>query len=530
MTVTTAAPALALSGVSKRFDGFPALDGAHFSVREGEVHALLGENGAGKSSLMNVAAGLYLPDEGEVRVDGVVRRFSGPLEAAACRIGMVHQHYKLVRALSVAENVMLAAMAVESQSAGGDRSADKVGTTASRAALRTSYGSRLARIRALIDDHAARLGFSIDHRRAVHTLSVAEQQRVEILKALVTGARILILDEPTAVLTDEEATRLLQTMRTLAAAGAAVVLVTHRLRDVREHADRVTVMRAGRTVAECDPRATSTAELTELIVGAAAPAVTRKAAAPGVARLAIRNLTCRRHDGFEVLANLSLKVRSGEIYGVAGVGGNGQTELVEALLGIEPPVSGEVIIDGVGDIAMASPAARQSIGVAAIPADRYRLALAGTLPIADNYGVTRVASGAYGSVLWVDFRRMREEAAAGVREFDVQGVRRIEQPAGLLSGGNAQKLVIAREFASAPWLVVAHSPSRGLDVRACADVQRRLIDAREAGAAVLLVSEDLEEVLLLADRIGVMSRGRLVAEFDAPVDRQRIGEAMVDHA
>jgi simple sugar transport system ATP-binding protein len=498
-------PALQLTGIRKSFGGFAALDGADFTAERGMIHALLGENGAGKSSLMNVAAGLYAADAGEVRVGGALVRFSGPLDAAGYGIGMIHQHYKLVKPLSVAENVLLC------MPAGG-------------------YRSGLARVNAAIAEHSRALGFDIDPGRRVDSLSIAEQQRVEILKALVAGAQILILDEPTAVLTDEEATRLLDTMRMLAGRGAAVVLVTHKLRDVERHADTVTVMRGGRSVATCDPHSVTAAQLTELIVGAAAPTLAREAVAAGAVRLAVRDLRCARDDGHVTVDGLALEVRAGEIYGIAGVGGNGQSELVEALLGTRHAQSGSITVEGMGEITRAAPGQRRDIGFAAIPADRHAYALAGSLSVVENYAVTRMGGGRFGSWAWVDRAKMRVATAAAVAEFEVRGVRSLDQNAGLLSGGNAQKLVLAREFADRPRVVIAHSPSRGLDMRACADVHRRLVEARAAGAAVILVSEDLEEVLALSDRIGVMNRGRIVAEFDAPANRQQVGQAMVGHA
>jgi simple sugar transport system ATP-binding protein len=498
-------PALQLRGIRKSFGDFVALDGADFTVQRGEIHALLGENGAGKSSLMNVASGLYSPDAGRMWISGAEVRLSGPLEAAGYGVGMIHQHYKLVRPLTVAENVLL-------------------GLPGRR------YRSGLKEVSAAIAEHSHAIGFEIDANRRVDTLSIAEQQRVEILKALVGGSRILILDEPTAVLTDEEAGRLLMTMRALAARGAAIVLVTHKLRDVQDHADCVTVMRGGRTVATLDPRSVSAAELTEQVVGAAAPVLARTSIAPGMSQLSVKDLVCARADGHVTVDGLSLEVRAHQIYGIAGVGGNGQTELVEALMGVRPANSGILIAGDAGDIRTASPARRRDFGFAAIPADRQAYALAGALSVTDNFAVTRVRTGRFGSWVRVNRCRMAKETTAAVAEYEVKGVRDLEQPARLLSGGNAQKLVIAREFAIAPKVVIAHSPSRGLDIRACADVHRRLMEARAAGAAVLLISEDLEEILALSDRIGVMNRGRIVAEFDAPALRQQVGEAMVGHA
>ncbi len=497
--------ALELRDIQKSFDGFHALDGASFSAERGEVRALLGENGAGKSTLMNVAAGLYQADAGQMLIDGVERRLSGPQEAAACRIGMVHQHFKLVKPLSVAENILLACP-------------------------HPRYRSGLRAIAAAIAEHAAEIGFTIDPNRRVDSLSVAEQQRVEILKTLIGGAELIILDEPTAVLTDAEAKRLLTTMRLLARQGRAVVLVTHKLSEVSSFADHMTVMRAGRTVATRRPVDTTEQELTELIVGAAAPALARDASEPGSDLLTVRGLVCARDDGHVTVPDLRFTVRRGEIYGIAGVGGNGQTELVETLLGLRRPLGGEIMVDEVGDIGVIPPDRRRDLGLAAIPADRYAHALAGSLSILENFSIGRLHTGRYGSWAWVNFDRMRREAGAAVAEFEVQGVRSLAQKASLLSGGNAQKLVIAREFSATPRIVVAHSPSRGLDIRACAAVRDRLVAARKAGAAVLLISDDLDEVMMLSDRIGVINRGRIVGEFTAPMDRQRIGQAMVGHA
>jgi simple sugar transport system ATP-binding protein len=498
-------PALALRGIRKSFDGFKVLDNADFAARRGEVHALLGENGAGKSSLMNIAAGLYLPEAGAVLLDGQERRLSGPLEAASLGIGLVHQHYKLARPLTVAENVLLAVP-------------------------RGSYRAGLRQIEAEIAARATALGLPIDPRRTVESLSVAEQQRVEILKALIGGATTLILDEPTAVLTDSEGERLLETMRRFAASGAAVVLVTHKLREVTAFADHVTIMRGGRTIATRDPHGMSFTELTELVVGAASPPVARPRRKPGPVRLSLSGLRCARPDGHIAIPGLDLDVRAGEIVGLAGVGGNGQSELMEALMGMRAPMAGQIMLEGEGDIAARTPEQRRGLGVAIIPADRAALALAGSLSVTENYAVGAIHGGRYGGPFRLRRHRMREDTALAVKEFAVQGVRGMGQKAALLSGGNAQKLVLAREFARQPQLVLAHSPCRGLDVRASADVQRRLLAARESGAAVLLVSDDLEEVLALSDRVGVLNRGQLVALLDAPADRQIIGQAMVGHA
>jgi len=497
--------ALALKGIRKSFDGVVVLDDAEFSGNSGEVHALLGENGAGKSSLMNVAAGLYAPEAGGIFVDGKPVSLSGPSEARSNGIGMVHQHFKLVLPFTVAENILLANQ-------------------------RSHYRSGIKDIRAAIERQSADLGFHIDPDRRVNTLTVAEQQQVEIVKVLVGGAKILILDEPTAVLTDAESERLLETVRRLARTGTAVVLITHKLNEVKRYADSVTIMRRGKTVATLDPSTATAAELTQLTVGETQPLPARAQKASVGTRLNIGALSCMRADGSPAVRDASFFVRAGEIYGIAGVSGNGQAELGEALIGAREPDSGEIWVENLGDVAHGPGSSPRIAAVASIPADRYAFALAGGLSIADNFAVAAIRSQRYGSLGRLDRTAMARDTAAAVADYDVQGVRSTRQKAALLSGGNAQKLVIAREFSRSPSVVVAHSPSRGLDARACLAVHQRLLSARDRGAAVVLISEDLDEVLGLSDRIGVMTRGRIVAEFERPADRQAIGRAMVDHA
>jgi simple sugar transport system ATP-binding protein len=454
---------------------------------------------------MNVATGLYAPDAGHIAIDGHAVSLAGPADARRLGVGMVHQHFKLVRPFTIAENILLANP-------------------------RPRYRSGIEEIRAAIRQKANELGFAVDPERRVDTLAVAEQQQVEIVKVLVGGAKILILDEPTAVLTDAEADRLLTTVRQLARSGATVVLVTHKLHEVKRYADAVTIMRGGRTVATLDPSKATAAELTELTVGQTAPLPIRAETGFGETRLNVGELRCARGDGQVTVADTTFYVRGGEIYGIAGVSGNGQAELAEALIGARAPLAGEIWIEGAGDVSNAPPATRRAAGLAAIPADRYAYALAGALSIADNFAVANIHSGHYGRAGLVDFAAMRRGAADAVAAYDVQGVRSVRQKAALLSGGNAQKLVIAREFSREPSVIVAQSPSRGLDARACAAVHERLLAARDRGAAVVLISEDLDEILALSDRIGVMTRGRIGAEFKRPADRQAIGQAMVGHA
>jgi simple sugar transport system ATP-binding protein len=496
--------ALELKDVSKSFGGFQAIAGADFSVSAGEVHALLGENGAGKSSLMNVAAGLYAPDQGQVFVKGREVRLEGPLSAMRLGIGMVHQHYKLVKAFNAVDNILLTLRD------GGYR--EQARKTAQRLA-------ELCRM----------LNFDIDMKRPVGQLSVAEQQRIEILKVLLAGSEVLILDEPTAVLTDREADNLLTTVRELAARGTAVVLVTHKLNEVRRFADRVTVMRGGLTIATVRAAEKSPQDLTVLIVGEQLQETPQPSASVGDPVLRLSSVVAARPDGHRAVRDVSMKVSAGEIYGIAGVGGNGQTELAEVLMGVNKVLAGEIEIEGEGDVTHAPAVLRRAMGVVSIPADRQSYALANDLGIAENYAVAGVVAGHYGGWFNVDRGAIARDAAAAVKAYDVQGVRSLRQRAALLSGGNAQKLVIAREFAGTPRVVLAHSPSRGLDVRATAAVHDSIRRARDSGAAVLLISEDLDEILLLSDRVGVMSRGRISAEFGMPLDRQAIGEAMVSH-
>jgi simple sugar transport system ATP-binding protein len=289
-------------------------------------------------------------------------------------------------------------------------------------------------------------------------------------------------------------------------------------------------MRGGRTIATVDPKTVSLADLTELTVGSAQRLPPRASAVRGDHRLNVAGLRCARSDGHVMLNDATFFVRAGEIYGIAGVSGNGQAELAEALIGVREPLAGEIWIEGAGDLAHAGPAERRGAGIASIPADRYAYALAGDLSIVENFGIGRLHEGRYGPWARIDYAAMRADTDAAVRAFDVQGVRSPRQKAALLSGGNAQKLVIAREFSRSPAVIVAQSPSRGLDARACAAVHQRLLAARDAQAAVVLISEDLDEVLALSDRVAVMSRGRIAAEFAAPADRQAVGRAMVDHA
>jgi general nucleoside transport system ATP-binding protein len=496
---------LALSRIRKTFGDFVALDEANIELQQGEVHALLGENGAGKSSLMNIAAGLYTPDAGICSIDGEQVHLSGPRDARARGVVMVQQHFQLVHTCSVVENVLLANPAPH-------------------------YRSGLQAAAAKIRYFAAELGFEIDPWAPIHALSLAEQQRVEILKVLVAEARVIILDEPTAVLADAEADRLLDMLRVLTKRGAVVVLVTHKLREVSRAADRVTIMRGGRTIGTFLAKEVSPSAMAKMIVGADVVTPVRQSRNAGQHVLNVVALKCTRADGHETVSSASFSVRRYEIFGIAGVSGNGQTELMDALMGTRPPLAGKIEVVESGELSSIPPHRRRGARICVIPADRYRHALASGLSVQDNYVIEQVGSGKYGNLVQINFSAMKNDTVAALAEFEVQGVRSLRQKAALLSGGNAQKLVLARELRGRPRVVIAHNPSRGLDVRACAAVQERLLAARDEGAAVVLISEDLDEIMQLSDRIGVLSRGRIVAEFESPADRQAIGQAMTGHA
>ena len=496
--------ALEIVGASKAFDGRPALRRASFACDWGEVHALLGENGAGKSTLMNVACGLYAPDEGSIAVDGRPAPITAPADAATLGIGMVHQHYKLVKRFTIAENIVLA--------------------------CRASLGVRRPRDAAeAIAAKAAEVGFAIDPGAVVGELSIAEQQRVEILKVLLLGARILILDEPTSVLTDQESVAALTFMRHLADDGHAVVLITHKLREVIGYSSRVTVMRQGETVLAGAETAGLAAEtLARTMVGEEREGRPRSARPLGDVRLRVEDLTLRRSIGIGV-DGIGFAVRGGEIYGIAGVGGNGQQELAEALTGLRPPAQGRIAIDG-DEIAGRDVPAFRRRGMRAVPADRFHTGLLAELAVYENHGVTGVPAGEYGSPALVRRGAMRTAAASAIDAYSIQGAAPAT-PARLLSGGNAQKLLLSRELRGDAGVLVAHSPTRGLDVNACRTVHDLLLGAADSGTACVLISEDLEEVLALSTTIAVISRGRIVGEFAAgEVSRAEIGRLMLGHA
>jgi len=491
-----------MRGITKAFPGVVANDGASLELRAGEVHALLGENGAGKTTLMNILGGLYRPDAGEIRIRSRAAEIRSPGQAIALGIGMVHQRFKLVPGFTVAENITL-----------GMREPRFVIRPRS---LEESIGA-FARDRGLPVHPGAR----------VWQLSVGEQQRVEIVKALWRGAEILIMDEPTAVLTPGEVRDLFGVMRRMANEGKAIVFITHKLIEVMEIADRVTVMRQGRHRATVDKAETSPGELASLMMGGEheVPVCAAGIGEPGCVVLDARDLAAEGDRGERALRGLSLQVRGGEIAGIAGVAGNGQRELAEAIAGLRKISSGSVRVDGI-EVANRKPAHAIAAGVSYIPEDRLGTGLALSLSVAENlimkaYRGTELSAGPF-----IRHSRVLDWSRRLVDKFRIK-TPSLDTPVSSLSGGNAQRVLLARETAARPKLIVASHPTRGLDVAATDHIHDILREQRQAGAAVLLISGDLEEILALSDRIAVLYEGEILGVFPcAGADTERIGLMM----
>ena len=497
------APALEMRGITKRYPGVVANDGISLEVRPGEIHALLGENGAGKTTLMNVLYGLAKPDEGEILLDGKPVTISGPADAIARGINMVHQHFMLVPVLTVAENILL-----------GDE------TMANRVFL----DRREARRR--IIELGRRFGFEIDPDAKVGSLSVGWQQRVEILKALYRNARILVLDEPTAVLTPQETEEIFGVLRRLAAEGHSIVFISHKLYEVLEIADRITVIRRGRVVGERQPKATDEDDLAALMVGREVQlTVDLGDSHPAGVVLEVKGLEVRDDRGQPTVRGVDLEVRAGEIFGIAGVAGNGQDELVEAIVGLRKPQAGSVNLAGQG-VTGNSPRQMNEAGVAYVPADRHRFGLILSFPLADNLVLTSYYRAPYARGIVRDPKAILRDAAVAIERYDIRTPSATVR-ASTLSGGNQQKAVVAREFDRELKLLVLDQPTRGLDVGSIEFIHRQVIAKRDAGTAVLLVSAELDEVLEMSDRIGVMYAGRIVAIVDGrTADKNAVGLLM----
>lgn len=496
---------LTIEGLTKRFGSFTANDSIDLTIEPGEIHCLLGENGAGKSTLMNMLYGLLEPTEGRLLVDGEPVRFHSPSDAIAAGVGMVHQHFMLVPVFTVAENVMLG-----------------------REQTRGLGVLDRARASAMVRELSERYGLAVDPDAMVEDLPVGVQQRVEILKALSNRAEVLILDEPTAVLTPQEIDELMEIMRSLKAQGTSIIFITHKLREVRAVGDRISVIRRGKVVGTAEPTATE-AELAEMMVGREVSlTVDKTPAGSGEPVLEVEHVTVVDPRGHRVVKDVSLEVRAGEVLGIAGVQGNGQTELIKSLLGLVKPDAGTIRLDG-RDISRHGP--RQSLedGIGYIPEDRSHDGYVGTFSVRENLvlDLYRHEEFSRGPALRLD--AISANAEARIEEFDIR-TESASSPVASLSGGNQQKVVVAREFSRPLKVLVASQPTRGVDVGSIEFIHQRIIAERDKGVAVVIVSTELDEIYALSDRIAVMYDGRIVGTVTPDIAREDIGLLMAGAA
>ncbi len=498
MTAPPDAPVLSLQGITKRFGNLVANDNISLDITPGRIHCLLGENGAGKSTLMNILFGLLTPDEGKITLGDKTLQFGDPRQAMAAGIGMVHQHFMLIPPFTVAENMVLG------------HEPGKAGLLDVKQARQT--------VRELSQQYK----LAVDPDALVENLPVGIQQRVEILKSLALDARYLIFDEPTAVLTPQEIDELMVVMRALRDEGRAIVFITHKLREVREVADEITVIRRGAVVGRAQPTSTE-AELAALMVGRSVELKVSKAEPqPGPERLQITDLVVAGASGAVAVDHLDLSVRGGEIVVIAGVQGNGQSELAESLLGTMTPVGGTITLDGT-DITRRSPAGTLAAGLGYVPEDRRRDGFVGEFSIAENLVLDNLDEfSKFGNL---DLARINTHATERVKEFDIRATSP-HQPANSLSGGNQQKVVLARELSRPLSLLLANQPTRGVDVGAIEFLHNRIVEERDKGTAVLIISTELDEVESLADQIAVMYRGRIVGIVPPHTPRDVLGLMM----
>jgi ABC-type uncharacterized transport system ATPase subunit len=496
------APLLELRAITKRFPGVLANDDVNFDLRRSEVHALLGENGAGKSTLMNILYGLYTPDTGEIMLEGKHIDLGSTKAAIEHGIGMVHQHFMLIPVMTVAENIVLA-------------------TEPRHLGVLLDYDAARKRVRELSE----RYGLAVDPDARIDRITVGQQQRVEILKALYRGADILILDEPTAVLTPQEAQELFEIIRSLKSQGKSIIFISHKLNEVLDIADRITTLRRG-VVVDTVPAAGATEEgLARMMVGREVLLrVDKHAGHPGDPLLEVENLSVIDDRGLEAVRDVSFQVRGGEIVGLAGVDANGQSELIDAIAGLRHVAAGRIVVDG-HDLTHANAKEAIDTGVGHIPEDRHRRGLILPFALTENIALHSYRSRPNSHYGLLNLAAMTERARRLLKEFDVRGGQPTT-PAGSLSGGNQQKVVLAREIDGDPKVLIAAQPTRGLDVGAIEFVHRRLVEQRDAGRAVLLVSLELEEILSLSDRILVIYEGRIVGEFPPTATEEELGFAM----
>ena len=500
--VDEATPVLELRGITKQFPGVLANDHIDFDLRRGEVHALLGENGAGKSTLMSILYGLYTADSGEILLNGEPVTISSPKDAIEHGIGMVHQHFMLIPVMTVTENIVLANEPVKAGVLLDEKAAER----------------RVAEV-------ARTFKFAVDPHAKIENITVGQQQRVEIMKALYRNADIVILDEPTAVLTPQEAQELFEILGTLRREGISIIFISHKLNEVLEIADRITVLRRGKKVETIPREGATEAGLARSMVGRdVLLRVDKKPAHPGEVLLAVENLVVRDDRGLEAVRGVSFEVHAAEIVGIAGVDGNGQTELIDALTGLRHAASGEVRV-GQHDLSRATARQAFDAGLGHIPEDRQRRGLVLDFNLAENLVLHDYGHEPFSRLGWINPRRWFRWARGLLQEFDVRGGGPTTRGASL-SGGNQQKVVVAREVSRNPQVLIAAQPTRGLDVGAIEFVHRRLVEQRDAGKAVLLVSLELDEILSLSDRILVLYEGRIAAEFPPDVSEEEVGIAM----
>ena len=483
--------AVQMHGITKVFGTFKALDGVDLDVRKQSVHAILGENGAGKSTLMNVLYGLYSADEGEVFLNGKHVDISNPNDAIAQGIGMVHQHFMLVDNFTVTENIVL-----------GDEVTSFAGVLDPKKARE--------KVLEIVNEY----GFDVDPDAKIEDITVGMQQRVEILKALYRGADTLILDEPTAVLTPQEIEKLIQIMRDLVSKGKTIIIITHKLKEIMSSADECTIIRRGKYMGTVDVSKTNETELANKMVGRNVNLhVDKKPAKPGEVLLSIRDLHVKDERGIEQVNGLNLEVRAGEIVGLAGIDGNGQRELADAINALVKPESGTIAIRG-EEIQATTPRNVINHSVATIPSDRQRWGLVLPFSVAENTVLERHGEERFGEGISLDYSKVNEFAKELVEEFDIRPAGCFDHAAGGLSGGNQQKVIIAREVSGEPDVLIAIQPTRGLDVGAIEFVHKALIRERDRGAAILLISLELDEVMDVSDRIAVIYAGQIVGEFE----------------